>query len=262
MTERSEPTHHLSRTSHIQGAPRARSSIRDLGFVSVPSLANQVAALIVDAIRSGIFDLGQTLPSERELAVEIAVSRNILRDALDILKRYGVLEAQRGRTGGNVVVSLRGVAPLLAEVYDGPLEAMTDLHQVRRIVEREACRSAALRFTDEDRDALMALISQAELAIDDSDIYREYTVQFHVRVGALSGNPILAGVVRMIANRISVAASDTIVIPRSVREKVQGFLIDLVDAMHRGDLRRIDELVDFHINLVVEQLFMPSAAAS
>src|SRR5690606_37103766 len=109
------------------------SSPRSLGALSVPSLANQVAALMIDAIRSGIFALGSTLPNERDLAGSIGVSRKLLRDALEALKAHGVIEAVRGRSGGNVVISLRGVSPLLREIYDGRRDALMDLHQVRRI---------------------------------------------------------------------------------------------------------------------------------
>ncbi len=231
------------------------SSLRSLGAVSVPSLANQVAALMIDAIRSGIFALGSTLPNERDLAGSIGVSRKILRDALEALKAHGVIEAVRGRSGGNVVISLRGVSPLLREIYDGRPDALMDLHQVRRIVEREACRSAAERLSEADRLALLALLEAAETALEDFVVYQEYTVQFHVRVGMMSGNPILAGMVRTIANQISIAARGSEnTLDLDTRRKNQKMLHGLVAAMHAKDFDRIDQQVDYHIDLIMGQV--------
>ena len=229
-------------------------ALRALGPVAVPSLANQVAGFIVDAIRSGIFPVGSTLPSERDLAESLRVSRKVLRDALEALRAHQVIEVTRGRSGGSVVASLRGVAPLLSEIYDGNAESLRDLHQVRRIIEREACRSAALRITESDCAELRRILAEADTALTDFLSYQEYTVQFHVRIGMLSGNPTLAGMIRSIANQISIAARGTnTILAIDVRKRNQEMLHDLLDAMVCKDLARIDELVDFHIDLIVRQ---------
>src|SRR3954469_16919702 len=55
------------------------------------------------AIRLGIYPLGTTLPSERDLAARLAVSRATLREAIAALRSAGLVETRRGRGGGTVV---------------------------------------------------------------------------------------------------------------------------------------------------------------
>ena len=54
-------------------------------------------------IRLGVYPLGTTLPSERELADRLHVSRATLREAMAALREAGLVETRRGRGGGTVV---------------------------------------------------------------------------------------------------------------------------------------------------------------
>ncbi|MGL5811398.1 MAG: FadR/GntR family transcriptional regulator, partial [Nocardioides sp.] len=55
------------------------------------------------AIRLGVFPPGSSLPTERELADRLGVSRATLREAMAALREAGLVETRRGRTGGTVV---------------------------------------------------------------------------------------------------------------------------------------------------------------
>src|SRR3954464_6047720 len=79
------------------------------------------------AIRLGILAPGSRLPSERDLAEQLAISRSTLRQAITALVESGHLTSVRGRTGGTFVVpepplaegSPRGPPPPRAAVlYD------------------------------------------------------------------------------------------------------------------------------------------------
>ena len=52
------------------------------------------------AIRMGLLAPGERLPSERDLAERLALSRSTVREALRVLQEAGYLEARRGRGGG------------------------------------------------------------------------------------------------------------------------------------------------------------------
>src|SRR5919206_4462183 len=69
------------------------------------------------AIRLGILAPGTRLPSERELAEQLGISRSTLRQAITTLVQSGHLESIRGRGGGTFVVQ----EPPLAEGAGGPL---------------------------------------------------------------------------------------------------------------------------------------------
>ena len=58
------------------------------------------------AIRMGLLAPGEQLPSERDLAQHLALSRSTVREALRVLQEAGYLESRRGRGGGTFVLSL------------------------------------------------------------------------------------------------------------------------------------------------------------
>ncbi|GAA3197283.1 MULTISPECIES: FadR/GntR family transcriptional regulator [Streptomyces] len=142
-------------------------------------------------IVSGALRPGDRLPRESELAAELGLSRNSLREAVRALSLIRVLDVRQG--DGTYVTSL---APrLLLEA----LSFVVDLHRddtvleflaVRRILEPAATALAAGRIGAAELDALAAGLdalgpepSEAELAAGD--------LEFHRRIAAASGNSVL-----------------------------------------------------------------------
>jgi GntR family transcriptional repressor for pyruvate dehydrogenase complex len=108
------------------------------GRVEALSLAESASARVVELLHSGQFQPGQRLPSERKLAVELAVSRSVLREALRTLESTGLLEA---RAGSGWYVTGYGhadgyaTAPLTNWMK---LQPIGDIVAVRRVLEPEA----------------------------------------------------------------------------------------------------------------------------
>src|SRR5258705_11838365 len=72
-------------------------------------LYRQIAAQLSSLIASGEFTVGQRLPSERELAAQLGVSRPSLREALIALELEGLVEVRVG--AGIWVTSASGRDP-------------------------------------------------------------------------------------------------------------------------------------------------------
>ena len=75
----------------MKNAPVAR-------FEAVPRrrLTEEIAHQIEQLILSGELRVGDRLPPERELAAQLQVSRNILREAVSVLAQKGLVEVQAG----------------------------------------------------------------------------------------------------------------------------------------------------------------------
>src|ERR671924_671626 len=85
--------------------------------VQTPTTFEETVDRLGTAIRLGILPPGSRLPSERDLAEQLAISRSTLRQAITTLVESGHLTSQRGRSGGTFVVP----EPPLAEGSAGPL---------------------------------------------------------------------------------------------------------------------------------------------
>jgi len=146
-------------------------------------------------IVSGELRPGDRLPKEADLAERLGLSRSSLREAVKALSLIRVLDVRQG--DGTYVTSLE---PELL------LDAMTfvvDFHrddtvlrflEVRRILEPAATAMAAQHMSDEEIAGLRALLDELG---DDTDVEALVAndLEFHRRIAAGSGNPVLCSLI-------------------------------------------------------------------
>jgi GntR family transcriptional repressor for pyruvate dehydrogenase complex len=133
---------------------------------------------------------GEKLPSEREQAQELGVSRTALRDRLGRLESMGVVER---RTGAGTFV--RGLRPetvsesLLLGLVASKM-TLASLRSVRFALERQAAYEAAHKV-DHVAGAHMAVALDRMDATDDSDELHEADIAFHRALFTASGSRAL-----------------------------------------------------------------------
>lgn len=117
-------------------------------------LYEHIALKLAKAIADGEYEVGQRLPSERELAQSFEVSRPTIREAIIALELDELVEV---RLGSGVYVLNRHSPAGHESVKDiGPFELL----EARRAIEGEAAALAALRIEDEQLEQLSALIEE------------------------------------------------------------------------------------------------------
>ncbi|MGI5269025.1 GntR family transcriptional regulator [Nonomuraea sp. CA-218870] len=57
----------------------------------------QIAAVILERIKDGTYELNRAIPSEAEMCDEFSVSRNTVRAAIRSLNKQGAVRTVRGR---------------------------------------------------------------------------------------------------------------------------------------------------------------------
>jgi GntR family transcriptional repressor for pyruvate dehydrogenase complex len=113
-------------------------------------LSLNVALDLYLGIRNGKFIINSWLPAENRLTVKYGVSRNTVREAIQILRIGGVVETSQG--SGTQVVSLIGRFPpgMFADEIIGKQQMLLDTYDFRRALEMEFVTKAAIRRTPED----------------------------------------------------------------------------------------------------------------
>jgi GntR family transcriptional regulator, L-lactate dehydrogenase operon regulator len=118
---------------------------------------------LLQSIRLGVVGAGERLPSERELADRLGVSRVTLREAIRSLADAGYVESRRGRYGGTFVNETLPVPP--EHVGDGrrmDAAALEDALSLRYVLETGAAEMAAARsLSPADRRHLTSTLSEA-----------------------------------------------------------------------------------------------------
>lgn len=157
------------------------------------SIANAVVDQIESMIVDGILKEGHRLPSERELAEAMGVSRPKLREALQTLESRGLVSVRHGE--GSFIASLTGraMSPALLALYARHGRAFYDYLEYRREQEGFAARIAAQRATQSDKERLSEIISEMQTAWenDDLDASQEADLRLHVAVVDASQNTTL-----------------------------------------------------------------------
>ncbi len=133
---------------------------------------------------------GETLPSERELCAEFAVSRTVLREALARLRGDGYLESRQG--AGTIVAAHPGRLsyrfPTSAALGREDLKCIMEL---RVAVEVAAAELAAKRRLTADLKAMRTALNLMGDAVRARTDGSEADDQFHHAIAAASRNPHL-----------------------------------------------------------------------
>jgi DNA-binding FadR family transcriptional regulator len=194
------------------------------------------------AIRLGILPPGTRLPSERELAEQLGISRSTLRQAITTLVQSGHLHSVRGRGGGTFVVQ----EPPLAAAPGRPLrEDWREVLDLRLAIETGAAMLAAARADDEIL-AVMRECVERMAQCGDFDDYRRADIRFHIAIAQA------AGVQRLVALTTEVQAEISELIahiahPPEVLEHSNGEHARIVETLAEHDAEAVVALVRRHV---------------
>jgi GntR family transcriptional repressor for pyruvate dehydrogenase complex len=152
----------------------------------------QAVGAIMTLLTSGELGPGDRLPTERDLALRLGVSRSTVREAIRGLEMMRVLQVRHGE--GIFVTSLD--APLLLEATGFAMQLMRDhevldLLELRAIIEGAAAGLASARMTDEQRAHLLQRLEELDAA-STADELLEADIAFHASIAAGAGNVVMA----------------------------------------------------------------------
>ncbi|MBN6754011.1 FadR family transcriptional regulator [Kocuria palustris] len=141
---------------------------------------------VLQGMKVGLFAVGAKLPSERDLARHLGVSRATLQEALRELQEAGLLETRRGRYGGTFITDV----PSAGAHGSVPAAECEDVLTFRRIVEPAAAELAALaRPSAEAGQHLRTCLTDSSTS--DNDVYRSVDARFHIAIAELAGSRTL-----------------------------------------------------------------------
>lgn len=166
--------------------------------VQPEKLSAAVVRQIEQLILRGILRPGERLPSERELAERMGVSRPSLRDAVGTLQDTGLLTARPG--AGIYVADVLGsaFAPALTQLFARHDEAVFDYLSFRRDMEGLAAERAARLASDTDLAVVQAVFEKMEGVHPkrNSDEEAKLDAQFHMAIVEASHNVIMLHMMR------------------------------------------------------------------
>jgi GntR family transcriptional repressor for pyruvate dehydrogenase complex len=180
--------------------------------IKADSLKDVFVVRFEELILSGKFKIGQKLPSERELALQLGVSRPVVHEGLvelasrglvSLKPRFGAIVNDYRKEGSITMLSS------LIQYQKGKLEPelLNSLLQMRLLMEPEFARFAAINRTEDQVREFIEILQKEESA-DYNNIQNitDLDFEFHLLVAVASGNavfPLLLNSFRQVYTNIS-----------------------------------------------------------
>ena len=168
---------------------------------------------LLQAIKLGVVVPGDRLPSERDLAARLNVSRVTLREAIHALAEAGYVESRRGRYGGTFLAE-----SLPTHTGDTPgvtRDEIDDALRLREILEVGAARMAASKtLTAAEREVLWARLTDVRGA-PPAD-YRRLDSRLHLAIAEAAGSPSLVPLVAENRMRLNGLLDQIPLLPRNI----------------------------------------------
>src|SRR6202171_74304 len=183
-------------------AANLRPLARKRGTARAPSVTDDAIDKIRERIVSGAWGAGDRLPKESELAAELGLSRNSLREAVRALSQLRVLEVRQG--DGTYVSSLEPDLLLESTGFVSHLllgETAVALSEVRRILEAAAASLAAARIDEDGKKQLESSLDEMRDARVVEELV-EADVAFHAVIARATGNPVLVSLLASLSTRM------------------------------------------------------------
>lgn len=207
---------------------------------------------IAQRIRHGDLAAGDRLPSERELAEALRISRPTLREAVKVLSKAGVLAVRPGATGGTFVASDYVPIELLRAESDVRLGEVGGVLEARRLLEPQVAHLAARSAQEQDFERLQAtidahkgLFAQGDV-LEREDRFLQLDTQFHLRIAAGTRNPTVVGLMRSLLRQLEIGRDLALRQP-----PIPEWVIDVhertLSAIRSGDAAAIDTVMDEHL---------------
>lgn len=156
------------------------------------SLRIQIYQKLKKLIEQDTWEIGEKLPSEKDLCEQFSVSRVTIRSAIQQLEAVGLVQTHQG---GRTVVVRTEVKGAVASL--NPLKAaflQSDIIKVleyRMVVEKGTIGLAVQHLTDEDLIALEEIFNSMIVHHDDIEKFSKADYLFHRKIAESSKNPIL-----------------------------------------------------------------------
>lgn len=237
----------LRRTSGEMGGRAAR---RSAAHASVP---DDVIARIKSLVQEKRYGPGTRLPSEREMAEQLGISRPSVREALRTLAVMGVLETRQG--------SGTQVAPTSANILRAPFEFLllldrpdlVELYEARELLEVYLAEQAAERRTAEDLLEIHRALCDMEATIDVPERMTEPNVRFHRSIARAAHNVVLERILNGLCDGIEACVEATRPAVEDFR-KLYEVHERIYDAIRRRDRLGARRGMTVHMAMALDEL--------
>ena len=155
------------------------------------NLTKRVVESFKEKFLSGELKPGDTLPSERDLAEQLKVSRTIIREAIIALTVMGLIEKQQGKRATVCAPSAESIFELFSFVIPLDQSNILNLFELREVFEPYCANLATKRATPNELQTIGQHLHKMGNSIDDVEAFLAADHEFHRSIILTTHNEII-----------------------------------------------------------------------
>jgi GntR family transcriptional repressor for pyruvate dehydrogenase complex len=210
-------------------------------------VSEDIVAQILQLMGDGHLIGGSRLPSERELAAQLGVSRPSVREALRQLELMGVIESRQGAGAFVREVTDDDLVQPLALLLRGRKHLLGDILETRKVIEPHIARLAAEKASADEIAQLESLVQRQETKTREGKLAIEEDSSFHHTLARASGNGVLLLLVESCMDLLRESRRLNLQSPERARRSVEGH-VELLQAIKRHDAEGAFQAMHRHLD--------------
>ena len=219
-------------------------------------IVGQVQALI----QEGVLKPGDRLPPERELAERFQVSRSSLREAIRALELQGLVVSRPGAGTFVSTETVETILSIIAASINGSRDYLSDIFEVRHLLEPQIAALAAERATPEDVQSMASSLQEQAEQIERGETGVEGDTAFHFAMARATHNKALVGVMSTIADIVRQSRDQSLQPPGRPQRSLASHR-HILDMITRGEAEAARPAMEHHLSDVEPVSFQQSAVS-
>lgn len=218
------------------------------------TLVDRIEADLLDYFNTHQLKAGDGIPKEVELAVQLGVSRTVIREAMLRLRTRGLIESKKKR--GTVITNPDPLALLEKSMYPGILndETLRDIFELRMVLEIGMGDLLFERITQTDIDELYAIVAEEPLNTQEMVFDADQEIRFHGKLYEITGNNTLRRFQRMLLP-VFKYVHESGLLKKPIQHKKFVSHRGLVDALQHGNPETFRNAMRNHFENHFQRLF-------
>ncbi len=223
--------------------------------IKTSKLSDEVYNQIVLLISRGKLIPGDKIPSERDLAADLGISRQSIREALNRAEVMGLIEVRQGE-GSFILSSInKSLKPPLTIIIEKEAERIFEFLEIRKLIEGWCAEKAAIEATSEDLENMEEILDKMKKVASKDKQWEELDLKLHLSFAKATHNVIAVHMMEALKTNFRPFFKFAKSMPRSEKIDVlwQHHYEIFTAIKHRNPKTAQKKVID-HLNFIEEKL--------
>ena len=217
--------------------------------------SDEVYNQLFSLISSGKLAPGDKMPSERDLATELRISRQSIREALNRAEVMGLIKVRQGE-GSFILSSFNGaLKPPLTLIIEKEAARIFEFLEIRKLVEGWCAEKAAMEATGEELQGMQEILKKMKKVVAKDKQWEELDLELHLSFAKATHNVIAVHIMEALKVNFAPFFKFTKSMPSS--EKIDVLWqhhYEIFKAIKCRDSETAKQKVIEHLNYIEEKL--------